>query len=221
MGHSIVTPRAEPGRTTRESTLRVDFWFHPGCPWTWVTSRWLLDVAPERDLDVHWRSFSLTLLNGCADVPKQYKDRAEGAHDILRVVEAARHAGEHQSAIGEFYTGAGRELFSGTWPLHVPDTLAAAGMDPSLAGAYSDSALGPGHRSLDGRSRRPLRLHCSLTHHRPRVGPGPCLLRPRPVAQARGPGRPRPVGRLRPPGQRRRGVRARSGTGWRASIPPG
>ena len=120
--------------------MRVDFWFHPGCPWTWVTSRWLLDVAPARDLDVHWRSFSLTLLNGCADVPRQYRERAESAHDVLRVVEAARAAGEHQSAIGEFYTGAGRELFSGAWPLHVPDTLAAAGLNPALATAYSDSA---------------------------------------------------------------------------------
>lgn len=119
--------------------MRVDFWFHPGCPWTWVTSRWLLEVAPQRDLDIHWRSFSLTLLNGCADVPMQYRERAEGAHDVLRVVEAARSAGEPQPAIGAFYTGAGRELFSGAWPLHVPQTLAGAGLDPALAQAFSDS----------------------------------------------------------------------------------
>ena len=119
--------------------MRIDFWFHPGCPWTWVTSRWLLDVAPQRDLDIHWRSFSLTLLNGCADVPRQYRDRAEGAHDVLRVVEAARSAGAPQAAIGAFYTAAGRELFTGTWPLHVPAALTVAGLDPSLAGAFSDS----------------------------------------------------------------------------------
>jgi hypothetical protein len=103
-----------------------------------VTSRWLLDVAPQRDLDIHWRSFSLTLLNGCADVPRQYRDRAEGAHDVLRVVEAAREAGEPESAIGRLYTGAGVELFQGAWPLHVAATLSAAGMDPALAGAFSD-----------------------------------------------------------------------------------
>lgn len=120
--------------------MRVDFWFHPGCPWTWITSRWLLEVAPQRDLDIHWRSFSLTLLNGCADVPAPYRERAEGAHDVLRVVEAARSAGQPQAAIGAFYTGAGRELFSGAWPLHVPQTLAGAGLDPALAGAFSDSA---------------------------------------------------------------------------------
>ncbi len=118
--------------------MRVDFWFHPGCPWTWVTSRWLLEVAPQRDLDIHWRSFSLTLLNGCADVPKQYKERAESAHDVLRVVEAARDAGVPQPAIGDFYAGAARELFHGDWPMHVPDALAGAGIDPALAGAFSD-----------------------------------------------------------------------------------
>ena len=64
------------------SPVRVDFWFHPGCPWTWVTSRWLLEVAPQRDLDIHWRSFSLTLLNGCADVPQQYRARAEVGETI-------------------------------------------------------------------------------------------------------------------------------------------
>ncbi len=119
--------------------MRVDFWFHPGCPWTWVTSRWLLEVAPRRHLDIHWRSFSLTLLNGCADVPRQWRDRAEGAHDVLRVVEAARAAGEPEPAIGAFYTGSARELFGGDWPLHVPDTLAAAGLDPGLAAAFSDA----------------------------------------------------------------------------------
>ena len=118
--------------------MRVDFWFHPGCPWTWVTSRWLLEVAPHRGLDVHWRSFSLTLLNGCADVPLRWRDRAEGAHDVLRVVEAARHSGAPEPAIGDFYTGAARQLFQGEWPLHVPDTLAAAGLDVSLASAFSD-----------------------------------------------------------------------------------
>ncbi len=135
--------------------MRVDFWFHPGCPWTWVTSRWLLEVAPQRDLDIHWRSFSLTLLNGCADVPPRWRDRAEGAHDVLRVVEAARDAGQAQVAIGNFYTGAARELFQGEWPLHVADTLAAAGLDASLAPAFSDSGW---DRAIERSMREAARL---------------------------------------------------------------
>src|SRR3712207_9286763 len=80
--------------------MRVDFWFHPGCPWTWVTSRWLVEVAPHRDLDIHWRSFSLTLLNGCADVPRQWRERARGAPDASRVGAGAPGPGPPPPALG-------------------------------------------------------------------------------------------------------------------------
>jgi 2-hydroxychromene-2-carboxylate isomerase len=37
----------------------VEFYFDVSCPWTWMTSRWMTDVAPQRDLDITWRTFSL------------------------------------------------------------------------------------------------------------------------------------------------------------------
>jgi len=32
----------------------VDFWFDPSCPYTWLTSRWVVEAATVRPLDVRW-----------------------------------------------------------------------------------------------------------------------------------------------------------------------
>ena len=54
-------------------TDSVDFWFDPSCPWAWMTSRWVDDVARQRDLDVTWHVMSLAVLNEDKDVSDEYK----------------------------------------------------------------------------------------------------------------------------------------------------
>ena len=76
--------------------MRIDFWFDPACPWCWRTSRWLLDVAPHRNLDIRWHSISLLEKNGGAEnIPEQYRARVQATHRMLRVVERLlqRHGG--------------------------------------------------------------------------------------------------------------------------------
>ena len=75
---------------TDPAATHVEFWFDPVCPWTWLTSRWLLEVADQRPLRIDWNVMSLSVLNADKDVPAQYADLLEKAWGPVRVLTAAK-----------------------------------------------------------------------------------------------------------------------------------
>lgn len=120
--------------------MELTFWFDPGCPWTWITSRWIVEVAPRRDLRVTWRSFSLAVAN--APLPEEWRTRAEAWHGSLRVVEAVR-SGYGDEAVGRLYTELGARIHhDGDVELKgLADALEAVGVDPGYARRAGDDAL--------------------------------------------------------------------------------
>jgi len=58
----------------------VDFFFDPVCPWAWITSRWVVEVASQRHLDVDWRFIALRIVNEDKDYEKDFSKGYVAAH---------------------------------------------------------------------------------------------------------------------------------------------
>jgi 2-hydroxychromene-2-carboxylate isomerase len=86
----------------------ADFWFDPLCPYCWATSRWLIEAAEVRDLELKWHVMSLAVLNGkSAEVGGD--DAWPEAWWMARVaIAAADKAGD--GILGPLYTALGRRI---------------------------------------------------------------------------------------------------------------
>ena len=125
----------------------VEVFVDPSCPWAWITTRWLKEVAPHRDLDVTWRSFCLEIRDDYGVAPTMPEDRREAAiaahalsHRMLRIFEAARaRAGEE--AVDALLTAWGRRFFVRGGVRDdtlLSECLAACGLDADLVEAADD-----------------------------------------------------------------------------------
>jgi 2-hydroxychromene-2-carboxylate isomerase len=133
--------------------MNVDFWFDPICPWAWITSRWLLEVTPMRDLAVHWHVMSLAVLNEGRDLSEDYKKRMQLAWGPVRVLIAAQQ--QHGDAVLlPLYTALGNQFHLNKSPIErttIEQALEAASLPKDLADAMTktdyDDALKASHHS--------------------------------------------------------------------------
>jgi predicted DsbA family dithiol-disulfide isomerase len=96
----------------------VEVYIDPSCPWAWITSRWLKDVAPQRDLDITWQSFCIEIRDDYGVAPTMPEERRESAiaahalsHRMLRIMEAAR-ARHGEAVIDTLLSEWGRRFFA-------------------------------------------------------------------------------------------------------------
>lgn len=130
---------------TVKSPTPVDFWFDPLCAWTWTTSRWLLEAARSRDLDIRWHVMSLAILNEdrLDQIPEQFQELVgpKGLRPV-RVIVAAQQQND-ADAIARLYTELGTRFHKeGEGPSPtleaIEAALTAAGLPADLI-RYADT----------------------------------------------------------------------------------
>ena len=132
----------ETAETPANDRTPVDFWFDPLCPWAWITSRWILEVAKVRRIAPSFHVMSLAYLNEDKDISDEYRKMLEPAWGPVRVlIAAAQTEGDEillplYTALGERIHLQGREIDRQL----IEEALAEVGLPTALADAMDSTA---------------------------------------------------------------------------------
>ncbi|WP_084627007.1 RNase H family protein [Pseudoclavibacter soli] len=132
------TPAAEPTPVAEAApaspAAEVECFFDPSCPWAWMTSRWLTEVAEVRGLAVTWRVMSLALLPQNQQPDERHARFFERSQQYCLLV-ARVQAEVGLDAVKALYDELGRRIHHDRRrdvEAVARESLAAAGLDQAL-----------------------------------------------------------------------------------------
>ncbi|WP_068398839.1 mycothiol-dependent nitroreductase Rv2466c family protein [Kribbia dieselivorans] len=130
----------------------VDIWFDPVCPYSWITTRWLLEVRARRPIDLRWHVMSLALSHENDPDDDAHAHYLRQVGGVARVASAAAEQAGAEVLDG-LYTAYGTRTFH-TWGRPDPqecraamvEALAETGLPEHLIGAFDDPVDDPALR---------------------------------------------------------------------------
>lgn len=137
----------------RDPSYDIEFFWDPVCPFAWLASRWIEEVAQQTSMKVDWRFISLRLINKAknyeTDFPPGYEFGHTAGLRMLRVAAQIRHE-LGRDALGAVVTAYGESYFdlpqgSGmrdrlSTADHLAEVLSRAGVDQRFAVAADDTS---------------------------------------------------------------------------------
>jgi hypothetical protein len=134
----VATSRATP---VPGHAIPVDLYVDPVCPYTWIASRWLLEVAKQRDIDLQLHVMSLRMLNEHRVVEEGERARIDNSFGPSRIATAVWvHHGE--DSLRAWHTAFGTRIFN-HWCFPDHEELQAAAVHAGVADLPTGLACGP------------------------------------------------------------------------------